>query len=1125
MIVRISTWVARLFIAGLLVVVVALVLGGLRLAAGPVDLGPAGPWIADRLELADGLFRLDAGDARLSLDAATSSLTLAVDDVAIVDRFGQPVLRLPGLRIGLSIGDLVAQRVTPTTLELTGLEVAVQRDASGEVSLALLDASPLDRVRGPEDGLPIDRLLPLFEPGGAPPEPVRPDPDLRAPDPAAPPVPASPPSDYERLRQWLDGITDPGAWALDVSQVVLVRVMAVRIGYQDAGLGMSGQVSGRDLRLTRDGERVKVAVDLNGTLSGETVGAALTGIIEPENRSADLSLAVRPLRVDRVAAVLGLPAPFDGIGASVEGIIDIVMTDRRVDRLRSRLQMSDGVIDWPGFLARPIPVADAALVVDVTQDGDRVEITQARVRLADGGDLGGSVTFQGVTGGAETMSVTGGLIGGGLKVHDIDRYWPLGLQEKARDWVVAQVHGGRVDGLSVAIDIRPGMLGEGGHLAPQAVQGEFAFTGIAVDYQPPLPPVQNLTGTGSFDLRGMRYLLDPGGKAGETGLALGRARVAIEGFGVKGVPTRVTVAVPVTGPVSDVLDVLALPPIEFVDPAFSDPEGLQGQAAIDLSLDLPIGVDSPEVIYSARGRIDKLAVQAAVLGLDVEQGAFAVAVDNRLARLNGKAVVGGAPFDIDWRQAIDPTTAWERRVDVSGRVDDAMRSRLGLDLAPFLTGPVGLDLAVELPRGRPDEPLIDVDADLTPAVMAVPDLGWRKPAGSAGRLTAMVHPHAAPDGADEVIDIKDARVDAGDLVVAGDVQLVGGQLATAGLARVDIGRSRLRVDYQNGGSNPDRITIRGRMLDAEPLIDSTAARDADDGDAGDGDMSDSVTVDLAVDSLRIDDDRRLEKVEAAATTVNGAVRRAAVQATLPVAPDTGSQRGPGTVRVTIDPAAAGARNLRLDTDRMDDLMAFAGLRGYIAGGRLGITGVIDDRAGTIHVAGRFEGRDYRLMNAPAIARALATASPSGVSDRIGGRDGVALSVLSGDFVYDDGVITLEDSRAHGSEIGVTAKGTIDLNRDRIDLAGTLVPLYTINSAVGRIPLIGDLLVGDEGSGVFAATYRLRGSLDDPEASVNPLAALAPGFLRNIFGAIAGGLDGTGSGTPPTGTDPRPDFPQ
>jgi len=49
MIVRISTWVARLFIAGLLVVVVALVLGGLRLAAGPVDLGPAGPWIADRL--------------------------------------------------------------------------------------------------------------------------------------------------------------------------------------------------------------------------------------------------------------------------------------------------------------------------------------------------------------------------------------------------------------------------------------------------------------------------------------------------------------------------------------------------------------------------------------------------------------------------------------------------------------------------------------------------------------------------------------------------------------------------------------------------------------------------------------------------------------------------------------------------------------------------------------------------------------------------------------------------------------------------------------------------------------------------------------------------------------------
>jgi hypothetical protein len=36
--------------------------------------------------------------------------------------------------------------------------------------------------------------------------------------------------------------------------------------------------------------------------------------------------------------------------------------------------------------------------------------------------------------------------------------------------------------------------------------------------------------------------------------------------------------------------------------------------------------------------------------------------------------------------------------------------------------------------------------------------------------------------------------------------------------------------------------------------------------------------------------------------------------------------------------------------------------------------------------------------------------------------------------------------------------------------------------------------------VFAATFRLSGPIGDPQVSVNPLAALTPGFLRGIFGS-------------------------
>jgi len=75
---------------------------------------------------------------------------------------------------------------------------------------------------------------------------------------------------------------------------------------------------------------------------------------------------------------------------------------------------------------------------------------------------------------------------------------------------------------------------------------------------------------------------------------------------------------------------------------------------------------------------------------------------------------------------------------------------------------------------------------------------------------------------------------------------------------------------------------------------------------------------------------------------------------------------------------------------------------------------------------------------------------------------------------------------------------MDLAADQVDFEGTIVPLYGVNQVIGAIPLLGDLLTGGEGQGVFAFTYGIEGPLDDPRVTVNPLSVLAPGFLRNLF---------------------------
>ncbi len=68
----------------------------------------------------------------------------------------------------------------------------------------------------------------------------------------------------------------------------------------------------------------------------------------------------------------------------------------------------------------------------------------------------------------------------------------------------------------------------------------------------------------------------------------------------------------------------------------------------------------------------------------------------------------------------------------------------------------------------------------------------------------------------------------------------------------------------------------------------------------------------------------------------------------------------------------------------------------------------------------------------------------------------------------------------------------------------MVPAYVLNSALGRIPFVGRIFSAEKGGGLFAATYTVRGSIETPTITVNPLAALAPGFLRNLFSIFDGG---------------------
>jgi AsmA-like C-terminal region len=75
---------------------------------------------------------------------------------------------------------------------------------------------------------------------------------------------------------------------------------------------------------------------------------------------------------------------------------------------------------------------------------------------------------------------------------------------------------------------------------------------------------------------------------------------------------------------------------------------------------------------------------------------------------------------------------------------------------------------------------------------------------------------------------------------------------------------------------------------------------------------------------------------------------------------------------------------------------------------------------------------------------------------------------------------------------------VDFKAQTVDLGGTYVPLYGLNSALGAIPILGRVLVGRQGEGVVGITFAIKGKLDGPQVLVNPMSVMTPGIFRQIF---------------------------
>ena len=181
----------------------------------------------------------------------------------------------------------------------------------------------------------------------------------------------------------------------------------------------------------------------------------------------------------------------------------------------------------------------------------------------------------------------------------------------------------------------------------------------------------------------------------------------------------------------------------------------------------------------------------------------------------------------------------------------------------------------------------------------------------------------------------------------------------------------------------------------------------------------------------------------------------------------------------------------------------------IQGGKLTVTGRYENARPGATLTGDAVLEDFSVRDAPGLGKLLQAMTLYGLVDALSG-PGLNFTRATIPFSLSPDALVLQDARAFSSSLGLTAKGRIDRRNDTIDTEGTIVPAYIFNTLLGRIPIFGRLFSPEEGGGLFAVAYRMRGPLNDPQTTINPLAALTPGFLRGIFGI----------GQEPAGQPPR-----
>jgi hypothetical protein len=638
--------------------------------------------------------------------------------------------------------------------------------------------------------------------------------------------------------------------------------------------------------------------------------------------------------------------------------------------------------------------------------------------------------------------------------------WPESFQRKSRTWVAKSVLKGELSDGVFALRLAPGQ-------AKPDTYFDFSFDKGTVQYAPELAPVT--AGAGRLTIHEHRLGLvlyqgeiRPENTPGAGPIQVGGSSLVIPDLKAK--PPHLDLRLEARGDLQAVLGYIDNPAWRVLSKIDKQPNLAQGQAKVSGHIRMPLRkqVKLAEVDIVLGGEVTDVTSDGAVPGRRLSADRLRFDMTRSEMALEGELDFDGLPATGTWTQSL---TGQGGQISASARLSDASLNGFGVQLPKGMLSGEGVgQVEISLPNGA--DPQFALTSNLVGIGLSIPALGWRLPQRSGGDFSLNGR-------LGQQMELDQIRLSAGGLEASGTLDV--GPEGTFQSLTLD------RLKIANWLDVTGQLSSRGKGVAPAIKVDSGRVdlrRGTMDASATDSADLGAVPMTLTLDEVQITDTivltRFRGRIQTSSAGMNGDFDAFVGRRKTPIQGVVAPQNGATAFRITGRDAG--------------DILKGAGLLKTLRDGtfRLDMRPVRGKR-GTYD--GRLEIRETRLRNAPGIGGLLDAVSIVGLIDEANG-PGIYFTHVDADFRLTPSQVILTKSAASGPSMGISMDGYYDLEKRRMDMQGVLSPIYFLNG-IGQ-------LISKQGEGLIGFNFELKGPVSSPQVAVNPLSALTPGFLREIF---------------------------